>query len=608
MRSKNSTLAEKIDKFIEEHEVFAVIIMMVTASIILAHSFFYVYPLHTTTDELGAIVGAASLAGYDWSGVIDRSGYYGFGYYFLFAPLFKLHLSPIIIYRIILIVTRILRGSLISGIAYYIGKYYYKFPSKLKLMIISLICTIPLHPNDDANIINDVMLDVFFWVIILALCKIAEYMEKTGKCVKWILIYIVTAFWSSFLHTRALVMIIASFLVLSGLFLYKKKFQLLLSILVIPIIGLSKMLISIYQNNIWMHSGDGLRNASVSVTAHLPIGNLKTWEIWLDMLIGHISVQLLLTGGLFLLAMVVAVKYLYMIIIKKQIGGTIYINIVLAVSVLSMGAAFAAFLVSSWFMNMYNTWDIVEKGTTYAYKAMCYVRYWNVFAMPFLFTGIYLVHKRAYQNCIRKSFCVWIIVLFGFVERIVPLIQTNSSAASFLFTYLTDKTEKITEQFYYKCVLVCMMFVVCALVIYCGKRNREWAIIPIVLLMVIGYNQANENYNKRIVEQISSMVLSSYEQKCCLEESGIDIGKIYAFDDRQIDSNWYICSVLQFYFYEYRIEDEYPVSVEADDIIITYGRSEKIETDFPQLDCYILDDNEVWYTNITLIGCTPIER
>lgn len=607
MKPRNSTLAEKIEKFIEEHEALTVVVMMVTASTVLMHSFLNAYPLHTTTDELGTIVGASSLAGYDWSGVIDRSGYYGFGYYSLFAPLFKLRLSPIVIYRIILIVTRVLRGGLIFGIAYYIGSHYYKFSSKLELMMLSLICTIPLHPNDDANIINDVVLDVFFWVIILTLCKTAEHMEKTGKCVKWVFIYIVVIFWSAFLHTRALVMIVASFLVLLGLFLYKKKFQLLLSVLVIPVVGLSKIFISAYQSNIWKVSGNGLRNASVKISSHLPVGDLTTWEIWFDMLVGHISVQSLLTGGLFWLAVVVGVRYLY-ILIRRAVEGTTYINIVFAVSVLSMGAAFAAFLVSSWFINMYDTWDTVKRGQTYYYKAMCYVRYWNVFAMPFLFTGVYLIGKREYRDCIKKSFGTWIILLLGFIEIVVPIIQTNSAAGSFLYTFLTDKAEKVTEQFYYKCILLCMIFVIFSIFFLCGKRSRKWALLPIVLLMVIGYNQANTNYNKVIMEQVSSMALSSYEQKCRLEEIGADIGQIYVFDDRKVDSNWYICSVLQFYFYEYRIEDEYPAAVEKNDIIITYGRSEKIETDFPQLDCYKLDDNEVWYTNISLIGYTSIER
>ena len=134
------------------------------------------------------------------------------------------------------------------------------------------------------------------------------------------------------------------------------------------------MLINAYQHHIWSASGDGLRNDSVNVTAQLPIGDIKTWEIWMDILIGHISVQSLLTGGLFLLAIVVTFKYLYRIIVKKQMDGNVYVNIMLAISVLSMGAAIAAFLVSDWFTNMYNTWDTVEKGKAYCYKALCYVR------------------------------------------------------------------------------------------------------------------------------------------------------------------------------------------------------------------------------------------
>ena len=104
------------------------------------------------------------------------------------------------------------------------------------------------------------------------------------------------------------------------------------------------------------------------------------------------------------------------------------------------------------------------------------------------------------------------------------------------------------------------------------------------------------------------MVLASYDEKCQLEDAEVNIGQVYAFDDRKKDSNWYIFSVLQFYFYEYRIEDEYPKEMQADDIIITYGRSEKIESDFPQLKCYQLDDNEVWYTDLDLIGYRPVEK
>lgn len=609
MSDNHISLAEKIDQFIDRHEIFCVITMMAMASIILCHSFFTVYPLHTTKDELGAIVGAASLAGYDWSGVIDRGAYYGFGYYSLFAPLFKLELSPIIIYRIVLIVTRILRGSLISLIAYYIGKHYYMCDLKLKLMMLSVICAIPLYANYDANIINDVVLDIFFWIVILSLCKIIENIDNTYKCIKWIAVYLITIFWCSFIHTRAMIIIIASFLLLLGLLIYKKKMKILIPVISVPIItAISRILIKMYQNRIWFKSGEGLANASVNITENISIFDKKTWEIWFDILLGNIAVQSLLTGGLFLLAVMVMIQYIYLLINKKQEQGAVYINIVFLISILCMGAALAAFLVSGWFAGMYSTWDTVEKGKAYSYKGLCYVRYWNVFAMPFLFTGVCLAGKSQYRDCIRKAILLGIIIFWGFVQIIVPIIQTNSSAGSFLYIYLTDETEKVTSQFYYKCILVCILFVFGALVIYCAKIGKEWAILSILILMVVGYNQANANYNKPITEKVSSMVLASYDEKCRLEDSAISIGQIYAFDDRDIEENWLIFSVLQFYFYEYQIKDEYPENVQKNDIIITYDRSEKIETDFPGLKCYQLDDNEVWYTDLELIGCTPVKE
>lgn len=608
MKSRNSALTKKINNFIREHEIFTVIAIMIIASIILSHSFLDVYPLHTTTDELGTIVGAASLAGYDWSSVIDRSGYYGFGYYSLFVPLFMLHLSPIMIYRIILIVTRILRGSIISGTAYYIGRHYYKMSPSIGLIMLSLICTIPLHPNDDVNIINDVIIDVFFWIIILAVCKVTEHIDRLGQCIKWLCIYMAICIWSTFIHTRALVMIIASFLVILGLTFYKRKKILIISLMVIPVTVLSQTLITSYQNKIWLVSGGELRNASVSVATQFSITDFRTWEIWIEMIIGHISIQSLLTGGLFLASLIAVVKYCYRLSAHKLSTKSDYINIVLLISILSMGAAFAAFLVSNWFMGMYNTWDTVEKGQAYSYKAMCYVRYWNVFAMPFLFTGVFLLGKREYWDCVKKAFCAGLILLLGFIVLVLPVIQNHAEAGSFLYMYLTERSERVTAQFYYKCILICMIFATTSALVYRSRGGKRWALMPIVVLMIIGYYWANKNYNKPVTERISAMVLSSYEQKCRLEESGLDIGQVYVYDDRVVDSNWYLYSVLQFYFYEYRIEDEYPEKIEENDVIITYDKSERIETDFPQLKCYQLDNNEVWYTNIEMIGLEAQER
>ena len=347
-------------------------------------------------------------------------------------------------------------------------------------------------------------------------------------------------------------------------------------------------------------------NISVSIASGLNLTDIQTWKIWFNMIIGHISVQMILTGGLFILAIVVFFKYLYIVITKKETEN-IYVNIVLAISVLCIAAVFSAFLVSNWFIKMYNTWNTADKGNIYAYKAMCYVRYWNVFAMPFLYTGVYLTFKERYRDCIKKAIYIGSFFIVVSIEVVVPIVKPNSNAGSFLYTYLTYRGEKVTAQFYYKAILICVLFTVISILFSRKKRSREWAILPILILMFIGYHWANYNYNEYIKERVSSMVLASYE-KCELEKEKVNIGNIYAYDDRKVDRNWYIYSVLQFYLYEYKIEVEYPEDVQDDDIIITYQKSDKIENDFPQLQCYQLDDNEVWYTNIELRGLTPVNR
>lgn len=596
---KNSSITKVINNFIEKHQIVTVFLAILIVGFTLSVDFFKSYPLHTTTDELGAIVGAATWAGYDWSVVINKSGYYGFGYYALFAPLFKLQLSPILIYRIILIVTRFLRSGVIISISYFIGKHYFEAVSNVRLILLSMICTIPLHPNNDANIINDVILDVLLWIIILTVCRIVEYIENIDKCIKWTIVYAVASFFSCFLHTRAIVMVIASFLTLMGVFLYKKKKVLFCTGVVIPLFLLAKIIIKRYQDAIWINADKGLGNTSVSVASGLKLTDIQTWKIWFDMIIGHISVQMILTGGLFILAIVVFVKYLYIVITKKETEN-IYVNIVLAISALCIVAVFSAFLVSNWFIKMYNTWNTDDKGNIYSYKAMCYVRYWNVFAMPFLYTGVYLTFKERYRDCIKKAIYIGSFFIVVFIEVVVPIVKTNSNAGSFLYTYLTYRGEKVTAQFYYKAILICVLFTVISILFSRKKMSREWAILPILILMFIGYHWANHNYNEYIKERVSSMVMSSYEEKCELEKKGVKLGRVYVYDDRKEDSNWNIYSVLQFYLYEYKIEVDYPKDVRNDDVIITYKRSEKLENDFPQLRCYQLDDNEVWYTYMDL--------
>ncbi len=594
-----SKLSDYIELLLIRHETISILLGMLFSFALLEVVLLKTYPLHTTTDELGAIVGAATLAGYDWSGVIDRSGYYGFGYYSLFAPLFMMKLSPIVIYRVIAGITSFIRGCSIFGITYYIGKKYIKFESRLVLFILSILCTIPICTLNWASLINDLVLDVCFWFIILSICKMIEHADTFGRFLKWMLFYAIAMSWMLLLHTRALVVLGVSLLTLIIVGILKKKKLFFLVIIMIPMTFLAEVGIHIYQNTIWK-AGEELANTSVRVETGFSLFDWKTWEIWLDMVIGNISVLTLLTGGLFWAAIIVAIKYFLNIILKKdKYCGNIYINVILIISGVCMAATFGAFMLSGWFVDMYHTWDTAEMGKVYSYKALCYVRYWGIYAAPFLFTGIYLLGKKQLFS-FNETVLSGVLLLGLFVECVIPIIQNNSDAGYFLCAYLTEKNESVTAQFYYKSILICIIFIVISVAIYYGKKDKRWVILPTLVLMAGGYYQANINYSDFIKDKASSMVLASYEQKVRMEQSGMELGQIYAYDDRKVDRNWYIFSILQFYFYDHRIEDEYPERMEKNDIIVTYNRIPQIEADFPELKCYRLDDNEVWYTSMDL--------
>ena len=64
--------------------ILIIIFIMIISFFVMGIGAFSTIPLNTSSDELGAIVGAANMAGYDWTGVLGGVNYYGFGWYGLF--------------------------------------------------------------------------------------------------------------------------------------------------------------------------------------------------------------------------------------------------------------------------------------------------------------------------------------------------------------------------------------------------------------------------------------------------------------------------------------------------------------------------------------------
>ena len=220
MFAENSYCTQFVEQDIGKHIKVKIILYMLCAYILCIVEGMCKMPLSVPSDELGAIVGAASLAGKDWSGVIGNSGYYGFGYYALFFWLFKITDSPIIIYRIILMCTAFIRVMIIP-ISFYIGKKFLMIKSDKILLGITFIFPF-ISSSRIGEIDNEYILEFLIWLELLLICKKIQYGESK-KNISWTLLLVIVSCYCLFIHTRALALVIAVICVLGIYGIIKKK-------------------------------------------------------------------------------------------------------------------------------------------------------------------------------------------------------------------------------------------------------------------------------------------------------------------------------------------------------------------------------------------------
>ena len=563
-------------------------------------------PMHTTTDELGALVGAAHFAGLDWSGVIGNSGYYGFGYYALFFWLFKVTDSPFVIYRFIVLFTIIIK-ILVIPIAYFIMKKYLDIASdKYRYMIAFLM---PFLQTSSIGIIsNEAILELNIWLIILLMCEAVEHLEKKENVILVVVLLLLVCMYSLFIHTRALTQIIALAVVFCIWAVVKKNKSVLLIIVGLPVVYfLSKVVITLFQRIIWGASGGGLRNGAVTISSDFSILDADTWSVWFHILVGMMGTEAILTGGLFVLSIVVCCAYIVHLFKTKRTILSVQGNMILSICGMCIGATLAAFLVSGWFSGMLGSWNDPTAFNSYAFKGMVYVRYWNIYVPPLVMVCMALLFKLQYRNIMNMSLGVIGVINLLFISFVLPIIGNNGSCAGFFLGmgYYEDGM-KITPAFYLRSILV--SFIIVAAMVWLGRSKKPlYCVLPVIILAVFSHCYTQVEYNLSIKEQISSKILASYEEKCRLEKEGKKIGTIYLNDESLgTDGNWKIYSVAQFYFNHYPLQMELPRILEEDDIIISTCKSDNLSILYPEANIYVLDDNEVWYTRMDLIGYEPI--
>jgi len=393
------------------------------------------------TDEFVTISGAAMTSGYDWSALVSRTLFYGFGYTTLMAPLFSLGLSSSAIYVGMLFYNAVCL-ALCGVICYRILTKIFGLKNTLINVLIALTAGL-FAPNlmETNFILNEGMLILLNWLalyLLLIMLKRAERGEK--NTIHSILLSFVMCY-GLLVHTRIMFIwgAIAVYVVLYSLINKKSLLNLLAFIPSFIIFFIcARLLISYVQSILW-RGADGVLNNSVE--------SLGQNFVWLAgafsysgmaaafrNLAGQLYSVFVFTGGFaFILFAVFIVAIICFIIPKtrKRFLGFVRENKTLTLAFAYMAALLiAVILFVSAGSIPHTNWDFGFINT----KWFLYTRYWAVCAAPAAMLVIVLFDRlRKTRLIIVLAGILAIAVNAAFFYKVAPLFFGVENTRSSVF-------------------------------------------------------------------------------------------------------------------------------------------------------------------------------
>lgn len=563
------------------------------------------YPLKTFSDETASIASAAALAGYDWSAVVSQAGYYGAGFYWIFAPVFRLTDDPILIYRIILVGCSLIQ-ALIAPISYYILGHYFDMDKKVEKILISLCCAY-LVMTRATILFNEHILILLVWLSVLLLLKLHEHREHKGKKRMYTVLIMAVFSYSMTIHTRMLTFWIAFGLLLIVYGIVERRFLVSKSMVIIAGLGgycLADKVVAFVQNVFWNTSNGGeLRNGSVNVSLGHNFLSLRTWKAWISIFIGQIQTVNLVTGGLAILILiffgVFAVGWWKRFRENRENPEDMYHLILIFFCVCCTGMTIAAQSLI-WLEGAQQGISHGYNSSDYGLKAYIYLRYFGLYTGPILLSGLVLLKKHCQENkkIVLLAAPVSMFFFVAWMVLIQPFIFENRDTSEFVsglsLYYATDKVELR----HYIIGLLCLLCV--AVVIYAMIwKNRYVQVVGILLVYLFAQYYLNGmgyevNRQKRNWQARNGIYYAIKEM-----EQAVDVPEeLYCYDGSgKTDHQRYY--VYQFYLNRYKIipaTKDTVGEIPTGQVVLSNRKEEEVLLE-KGYTCFVVDSDEYIYVD-----------
>lgn len=406
------------------------------------------YPFRTPMDEMSTVATGAYFGGADFTALTSAAGYYyGGGFTILLAPLFKLGLDGVVLYKIILIICSALQ-SFVAPMGYYILKKGFAIQNDLYNIMGAIVCSYCMVTRS-MMIFNEHMLIFLCWCVALLFMKLCQSKDNYKKKSIYSVLLMLVFFYGITIHARFKVLWIG-FVIILVLFWWMYK-RLLVAGIPTVISALVFNLLSskfnrMVQETIWLaDENTKLHNTSTAISKKLELlKDIVSWEGLANTLIGQSNTVFIFTGGLLLIGVVVL---FYIIIVNRRqylrrsqerIYGfesmqkceEIYMVIALFFFLCIAGTILAQGL--RWLPKILNALRTAAYAENpYGFKAFTYVRYIGPLLGPFALSVIGVLyhcnhHIRRMVPCIV---CAYGLIQLLWLAFVVPHISNASVAA-----------------------------------------------------------------------------------------------------------------------------------------------------------------------------------
>lgn len=389
-------------------------------------------------DDFGPLIYPAWLAGFDWTELTTNiPNYYGYGYYWIFAPIFRLCNSA---RNLIMSITfiNILMLALVAMLIYHISVNYFKMEKKWYTIGLSAVVTffvrnVPMASSmDEFRTDNEVPLFIGCWLFVWILLLIQKYEQKSKKLVFSVLLALNTV-WILTVHERGMSILFAFIIAIIIIAVCGRKL-IVEPISYFAIVAVGYKIHKMVQGNIitYFHaaaSANNMKNTSATKSIGLWFtDSLLAVKSYAIMVFGNLHEIVLVTGGVFVIALAILTIW----IAKnrpwnkercREVDDRIVVlgTFVLAVLIVTVGIGM------NWGDNLYA--GLLEDKTVYAYKGISYLRYYFSLTSVVTVAGVSLLNTEyTKEKATKITTLIYYVIFEGvFVAIAFPLIKGDGN-------------------------------------------------------------------------------------------------------------------------------------------------------------------------------------